>query len=157
VHHADTGSQSVTMVTVVTVFSVARSVSKSSSPSTRPSRERRKSQWGIPAGGDCRKTIQPEPIDFCSRKTLDSGGMAAPFLLPNGECARFRLAVRPPFSKGDEHWGAVRRQRGKAPFPLGERKEHLLMAVGCQKCFCVTFDKSNKTPAVAGTEWKGWD
>ena len=150
-----------TMVTVVTVFAVARSVSKSSSPSTRPSREQRKSQWGIPVGGDCRKTIQPGPIDFCSRKTLDSGGMAAPFILPNGECAKFRLAVRPPFSKGDEHWGMFRRTWGKAPhglqpcYPLGERKEHLLMAAGCQKCFCVTFDKSNKTPAHAGMESKG--
>jgi hypothetical protein len=43
---------------------------------------------------------------------------------------------------------------GKAPYPLGERKEHLLMAVGCQKCFCVTFDKSNKTSACAGMEWR---
>ena len=141
-----------TMVTVVTVFSIAVVVSKTSSPPTRPSRERRKSQWGILAGGDCRKTIQPEPIDFSSRMTLGSGGVAAPFLLPNGECAKFRLAVRPPFSKGDEHWGAIRRWRGKAPYPIGERKEHLLMAAGCQKCFCVTFDKSNKTPARAGTE-----
>jgi hypothetical protein len=109
------------MVTVVSMFLTVGAVLKTPSPSSRPSRERRKCQWGIPAGGDCRKTIQPEPIDFCSRITLDSRGMAAPFLLPNGECAKFRLAVRPPFSKGDEHWGAVRRQRGKAPYPLGER------------------------------------
>jgi hypothetical protein len=93
------------MVTVVTVFSVAVVVSKTSSPSSRPTRERRKSQWGRLAGGDFREEIQPEPIDFCSRITLDSGGMATPFLLPNGECEKFRLAVRPPFSKGDEHWG----------------------------------------------------
>ena len=152
-----------TVVTVVTVFSVVMLVSKSSSPSSRPTRERRKSQWGIPAGGDLRQQIQPEPIDFSSRITLGNGGMAAPFLLPNGECAKFRLAVRPPFSKGDEHWGMFCRTWGKAPhgsqpcYPLGERKEHLLMAAGCQKCFCVTFDKSNKTPACAGTEWKGWD
>lgn len=43
----------------------------------------------------------------------------------------------------------------KLTHPLGEREEHLLMAAGCQKCFCVTFDKSNKTPARAG--WIGWD
>ena len=48
--------------------------------------ERRKSQWGIPAGGDLRQKIQPEPIDFFSRKTLADIGKAAPFLLPNGEC-----------------------------------------------------------------------
>ena len=29
-------------------------------------------------------------------------------------------------------------------------QQHLLMVVGCQKCFCVTFDKSNKTLADAG-------
>ena len=28
------------------------------------------------------------------------------------------------------------------------------MAAGCQKCFCVTLDKSNRTPAAAG-EVKG--
>ncbi len=28
---------------------------------------------------------------------------------------KFREAVRPPFSKGDEYWGGVRRRRGKAP------------------------------------------
>ena len=34
--------------------------------------------------------------------------------------------------------------------PSEERKQHLLMAAGCQKCFCVTLDKSNRTPAAAG-------
>jgi len=47
--------------------------------------ERRKSQWGIPAGGKFRKEIQLEPIDFFSRKTLADRGRAIPFLLPNGE------------------------------------------------------------------------
>jgi len=93
---------------------------KTSSLSSRPTRERRKSQWGIPAGGDCRKTIQPEPIDFFSRKTLAERGRAAPFLLPNGECAKFRLAVRPPFSKGDEHWGCSA-EHGAKPHTAASR------------------------------------
>ena len=62
-----------------------------------------------------------------------------------GEGEKFREAVRPPFSKGDEHWGAIHRWRGKAPYPLGERKG--TYDTKCQKCFCVTFAKSNKTPA----------
>ena len=135
------------MVTVVTVFSVVMSVSKTSSPSSRPTRERRKCQWGIPAGGDCRKAIQPEPIDVFSRITLDSGGMATPFLLPNGEWIKFRLAVRPPFSKGDEHWGMFRRTWGKAPASAswpspsesatasfdGRRLSKVLLRYFCQK------------------------
>lgn len=72
-------------MTVVTVFSGVVAVCKISSLSTRPSRERVQSQGGIPAGGDCRKTIQPEPLDAAPRITLDSGGVATPFLLPNGE------------------------------------------------------------------------
>lgn len=134
----------------MSMIMAAVAVFKTPSPSSRPTWERRKSQWGIPAGGDLRQQIQPEPVGFCSRTTLASGGMAVPFLLPNGEWIKFRLAVRPPFSKGDEHWGAVRRRRGKAPAPPRRAQQHLLMAAGCQKCFCVTFDKSNKTPAYAG-------
>lgn len=55
--------------------------------------------------------------------------------------------MRPPFSKGDEHWGAVRIRRGKAPPP---RRAQGAFDTQCQKCFCVTFEKSNKTPAFAG-------
>jgi len=47
--------------------------------------ERAQSQGGIPAGGDCRKAIQPEPLDTALRTTLAGGGKATPFLLPNGE------------------------------------------------------------------------
>lgn len=54
------------------------------------------------------------------------------------------------FSKGSPA-GEVTAVAGAKPHsPLGERKQHLLMAVGCQKCFCVTLDKSNRTPAAAG-------
>ncbi len=64
--------------------------------------------------------------------------------------------------KGQPCWGGNRSCRGKAPAQrqysmyllcassLGERKQHLLIAAGCQKCFCVTLDKSNRTPAAAG-------
>jgi len=58
------------MVTIVSIFLGAVAVYKIPSPSSRPSRERRESQWGIPAGGDLRQQIQPEPIDLFSRKTL---------------------------------------------------------------------------------------
>lgn len=80
-----------------------------------------KSRGGILAGGDCHKAIQPEPLDAAPRTTLASGGMATPFLLPNGECIKFRLAVRPPFSKGDEHWGSHPQMAGQSPqsHPVG--------------------------------------
>ena len=57
--------------------------------------------------------------------------------------------------KGLPCWGKVPAQRlysmhRLCTSPLGERKQHLLMAAGCQKCFCVTLDKSNRTPAAAG-------
>ena len=42
----------------------------------------------------------------------------------------------------------------KLTHPLGERNA-LLMAAGCQKYFCVTFDKSNKTCVSIGSERKG--
>lgn len=63
--------------------------------------------------------------------------------------------MRPPFSKGDEHWGAISRCRGKAPHPLGERKAFLIRSV--KNAFEFTFDKSNKTSARAGTDWIGKD
>lgn len=71
---------------------------------------------------------------------------------PTASEIKFREAVRPPFSKGDEYWGAVRRRRGKAPYPLGERKG--AFDAQCQKCFCVTFEKSNKTSASPDTNRK---
>ena len=61
-------------------------------------------------------------------------------------------AVQDALFKGQSCWGTPSADgRGKAPdSPLGERKQHLLMAAGCQKCFCVTLGKSNRTPACAG-------
>ena len=45
------------------------------------------SQGGIPAGGDCRKAIQPEPLDFRpTENTCRVGGKAAGLSsLPHGE------------------------------------------------------------------------
>jgi len=142
------------MVTVVSMKLIAVAVYKTPSPSSRPTRARRKSQWGMPAGGDFRKEIQPESIDFFSRKTLADRGRAAPFLLPNGECAKFRLAVRPPFSKGDEHRGAIRRWRGKSPFPLGERKAFLICSV--KSAFALLLTKVTKPGSRRkGSDWIG--
>lgn len=73
------------MVTVVTVFLRVVAIPKIPSLSTRPTRSGRKVKGGIPAGGDCRKAIQPEPLDAAPRTTLAGGGKATPFLLPNGE------------------------------------------------------------------------
>ena len=58
--------------------------------------------------------------------------------------------------KGRLCWGVVRRQRGNAPQPPRRAQWHLLIDEGCRKCFCVTFDKSNKTRRKAAKE-KGSD
>jgi len=76
-----------------------------------------KSQGGILVGGDFCKEIQPEPLDFLIRITLAAKGKQRfSFCLTASEI-KFREAMRLPFSKGIEHWGIVRRQWGKAPFP----------------------------------------
>jgi len=55
----------VTTVTAVTAFRSAEAVCKTSSRSSRLSRGAgAKVKGGIPAGGDCRKSIQPVPLDF---------------------------------------------------------------------------------------------
>jgi len=66
-------------------------------------------------------------LDRVTRNTLNyqGAGIFLPAPLPHGECGvwgkapqvKFRVGVRLPFSKGKEDWGAVRRRRGKAPFP----------------------------------------
>ena len=54
-----------TTVTAVTAFRSAEAVCKTSSRSSRLSRGAgAKVKGGIPAGGDCRKSIQPVPLDF---------------------------------------------------------------------------------------------
>ena len=59
--------------------------------------------------------------------------------------------VQDALFKGQSCRGAARKRQGQRPSnPLGERKQHLLMAAGCQKCFWVTLGKSNRTPACAG-------
>jgi len=76
--------------------------------------------------------------------------------------AKFRRGAGRPFQRSallgssPQAAGAKSRYRvgarctGSVPAPSGERKQHLLMAAGCQKCLCVTLDKSNRTPAAAG-------
>ena len=62
-----------TTVTAVTAFRSAEAVCKTSSRSSRLSRGAgAKVKGGIPAGGDCRKSIQPVPLDF--RPTENTAG-----------------------------------------------------------------------------------
>ena len=53
--------------------------------------------------------------------------------------------------KGRPCWGSRPQTAGaKPPRPPRRAQQHLLMAAGCQKCFCVTFAESNK-----GRRWRG--
>ena len=65
-YSADAGtSPGVTTVTAVTTSAAPPPVSKKPSRSSRLSRGAgAKVKGGIPAGGDCRKSIQPVPLDF---------------------------------------------------------------------------------------------
>ena len=52
--------------------------------------------------------------------------------------------------KGWHCWVLTAVSRATTSLP-SRRAQRLLMADGCQKCFCVTLDKSNRTlPAIAG-------
>ena len=73
------------MVTVVSMFMTVGAVLKTPSPSSRPTRERRKSHRGQTCGWRFLQEIQPEPLGFFSLETLANRGRATPFLLPNGE------------------------------------------------------------------------
>lgn len=50
--------------------------------------------------------------------------------------------MRLPFSKGNEHWGTVRRQWGEAPNSLGERKAFLIRSV--ESAFALLLSKVTK-------------
>ena len=57
-------------------------------------------------------------------------------------CVKFGEAVRLPFSKGDEHWGTVRRRWGKAPQRLAERNALLIRSV--KSAFALLLTKVTK-------------
>jgi hypothetical protein len=55
---------------------------------------------------------------------------------------KFRQAMRLPFSKGNEHWGGVRRRRGKAPFhPVGR---NALLIRSVKSAFALLLTKVTK-------------
>ena len=77
-----------TTVTAVTAFLRVAAVSETSSRSSRLSRGAgAKVKGGIPAGGDCRKSIQPVPLDFRpTENTCRVGGKTSGLSsLPHGE------------------------------------------------------------------------
>ena len=84
-----------------------------------------KCQGGIPVGGDCRKAIQPEPLDIWAHGGhLPGGGKAVPFHLPNGEWKSLG-GVQGALFKGRPCWGRQPQlPRGKAPAPPSESPRH---------------------------------
>ena len=114
-----------TTVTAVTAFRSAEAVCKTSSRSSRLSRGAgAKVKGGIPAGGDCRKSIQPVPLDFRpTENTCRAGGKAAGLSpLPNGECQSLG-GVQGALFKGRPCWGRQPQLPGAKPphHPVGRK------------------------------------
>lgn len=119
--------------------------------------ERVKSQGGRLAGGDFRKKIQPEPLYFLPRTTLANREKSNAFS-PAQRRVKSLGGVQGDLFKGQPCRGVVRRQRGSAHPPRraqGAFDMKQAVACKCQKCFCVTFDKSNKTRLAPDTSRKG--
>ena len=114
-----------TTVTAVTAFRSAEAVCKTSSRSSRLSRGAgAKVKGGIPAGGDCRKSIQPVPLDFRPTENTHRAGEKAAGLspLPNGE--RQSLGgVQGALFKGRPCWGRQPQLPGAKPphHPVGRK------------------------------------
>ena len=89
------------MVTVVTMIWGVGAVLKRPSPSSQPSQgARQEVKGGIPAGGDCRKAIQPEPLDFWpTEDTGRVGGKAVPFPPAQRRVSKFRRGAGCPFQR----------------------------------------------------------
>ena len=105
-----------TTVTAVTAFRSVEAVCKTSSRSSRLSREAGRKSRGIPAGGDCRKSIQPVPLDFRpTENTLPGGGKALAFHPAQRRVTKFRQGAGCPFQKGRPCWGGNRSCRGQTP------------------------------------------
>ena len=123
-----------TTVTAVTAFLRAGAVSKTSSRSSRLSRGSGvKCQGGIPAGGDCRKAIQPEPLDFWpTEDTGRVGGKAVPFPPAQRRVSKFRRGAGCPFQRAALLGEATAVAGGKAPAP--PRRAHGTFAPTGRKC-----------------------
>ena len=105
-------------------FFESGAVCKTSSRSSRLSRGAGpKVKGAIPGGGDCRKAIQPEPLDFWP--TEDTGRVGERLCLstlPNGECQSLG-GVQGALFKGRPCWGSRPQTAGATPplHPVGRK------------------------------------
>ena len=115
-----------TTVTAVTAFRSAEAVCKTSSRSSRLSRGAgAKVKGGIPAGGDCRKSIQPVPLDFWpAENTCRVVGKAVPFPPAQRRVAKFRRGAGCPFQRAALLGEPSADGGGKAPIPPRESPRH---------------------------------
>ena len=121
-----------TTVTAVTAFLRAGAVSKTSSRSSRLSRGSGvKCQGGIPVGGDCRKAIQPEPLDIWP--TEDTCRVVERLCLSTTrQVEKFRRGAGRPFQRAALLGVATAVAGGKAPAP--PRRAHGTFAPTGRKC-----------------------
>ena len=114
------------MVTVVTMIWGVGAVLKRPSPSSQPSQgARQEVKGGIPAGGDCRKAIQPVPLDFWpAENTCRVVGKAVPFPPAQRRVAKFRRGAGCPFQRAALLGEPSADGGGKAPIPPRESPRH---------------------------------
>ena len=78
-----------------------------------------------------------------SRQTLVERRKGFPlFFFQEASAVEFREAVRPPFSKGDEHWGLPQGSGAKPLLSEGERKALLMRSV--KSAFALLLTKVTK-------------
>ena len=108
-----------TTVTAVTAFRSAEAVCKTSSRSSRLSRGAgAKVKGGIPAGGDCRKSIQPVPLDFRpTENTCRAVERPLAFHPAQRRVTKFRRGAGCPFQRAALLGEATAVAGGKAPTP----------------------------------------
>lgn len=155
-----------TTVTAVTAFLRAGAVSKTSSRSSRLSRGAGSNVKGAYLRVEiAARQYNPNPLIFGPRRTLAGWWKGCAFPPAQRRVAKFRRGAGCPFQRA-ALLGRQPQLPGQSPnverhsmyrlyAPPLRAQQHLLMAAGCQKCFCVTLGKSNRTgPACAGDkEW----
>lgn len=103
-------------------------------------RERRKGQGGIPAGGDFRKEIQPEPLELFSRKTLAQRRGERLLSPPVQRRVKFRRGAGSPFQRALPAGELSADSRGSTPPGASERDGGKMLPASPSESATASFD-----------------
>lgn len=130
------------MVTVVTMFPGAAAVSKTPSPSSRPSQGARPNVKGTCLRVEiAARQYNPYPLTSDCGTHLPGGEKAGAFSPCPTASVKFRRGAGCPFQRA-ALLGSRPQTAGQSPIP--PRRAQGTFDAKCQKCFCVTFAESNK-------------